>query len=38
MIMGMIQKFTAIVALENTWWTSLSEDGEQSEGNARRSL
>jgi hypothetical protein len=38
MIMGMIRKFTAIVALENTWWTSLSEDGEQSEGNTRHSL
>jgi len=38
MIMGMIRKFTAIVALENTWWTSLSEDGEQSKGNARRLL
>ena len=36
--MGMIRKFTAIVALENTWWTSLSGDGEQSEGNARRSV
>ena len=36
--MGMIRKFTAIVRLENTWWTSLCEDGEQRKGHTRRLL
>jgi hypothetical protein len=38
MIMGMIQKFTVIVSLEDTWWTSLSEDGEHRVGHTRRLL
>jgi hypothetical protein len=38
MIMGMIRKFTAIVGLEDTWWTSLCEDGEQRKGHTRRLL
>jgi hypothetical protein len=38
MIMGMIRKYTAIVGLEDTWWTSLCEDGEQREGHTQRSL
>jgi hypothetical protein len=38
MIMGMIRKFTAIVGLEDTWWTSPCGDCEQHEGHTRRSL